>query len=425
MFIFDSILAPLIGSMRDAKRLLASLPVTLRTTQDEIELSDLLALETLRVLAPELHDLLDPCGPGLTTLQGSWTDPAEYKAQVDRFVAADSRGGWLARAVIENMFPAGMRHLGGESWAAGSDALWQSQGLVAAGPVLDYYLTKQLPNNVAPSTAVSHLINSFTSLVDARRALASIPDDKLEDVLERLIPFSESADPAVVPVAVRVLLEQLPRLREEPEGFLDFGAELLVTRPIWRLLLQLPVDEVYPCCTDIANDTPTLFGAFELATLVGHRENAGHKLVSEDEAKQLESLVLDRVQRADPVSLAGERQLLGLLYHTLLPAEDATEPALPAMNDVRLAAAVLRAGVTTSRSQNSASRRVHLKHSFSEIAVRLLGGSQGLERAVQAVTTALADGSLSSDPRLDQALNFGGRYIDGWRPSKSPFDGDE
>ncbi|UUZ59464.1 KAP family P-loop NTPase fold protein [Nocardioides sp. B-3] len=57
------LLDPLMVTMRDAKRVLASLPVTLRLIEDELALTDVIGLEALRTLAPELHALLDSCAP--------------------------------------------------------------------------------------------------------------------------------------------------------------------------------------------------------------------------------------------------------------------------------------------------------------------------------------------------------------------------
>ena len=56
--VFYDVIKPLLGNLRDVKRYLYSLPVTLETIGQEVALADLLGLEALRILRPALLDEL-------------------------------------------------------------------------------------------------------------------------------------------------------------------------------------------------------------------------------------------------------------------------------------------------------------------------------------------------------------------------------
>ena len=56
--VFYEIIKPLLRNLRDVKRYLYSLPVTLETIGEEVALADLLGLEAIRVLRPSMYDEL-------------------------------------------------------------------------------------------------------------------------------------------------------------------------------------------------------------------------------------------------------------------------------------------------------------------------------------------------------------------------------
>jgi len=413
------IIDPLLQTMRDAKRLLASLPITLRIVADEVAVADLVALEALRTLAPELHSLLDRCSAGLTTTH-EWPasrEQPDLSQQVQQFVAADSRGGKIARKVIEVLFPAGGRHLGGATYTSASVGQWELDRRVAAASVLEFYLTQQLPVGVASAGEVTRVIASLGDVGEARIAFDQVDDGRLENLLERLQPLSETADPTLVAPAVEVLLEQFTRLRTGTRGFPDFGSEFAVTRPVLRLLRRVPQEEVFDLSARLVTSTRTLFAAFELVTIVGHRENAGHKLVSEGQALSLEQQLQERVINAPPSDLARECHIMRILLHVLQPAEGATEPVLPALSDPAVAAALFRDGLATGASQTIGSPLT--RYSFDlhwDILVRLFGGEAALSEAAIAVESSLREVEEEPDEELTRALELTQQYLGGWRP---------
>jgi energy-coupling factor transporter ATP-binding protein EcfA2 len=414
------ILRPLIRTMRDAKRMLASLPIPLRLIRDEVAIADLIALEALRTLAPELHELLDECAPGLTTTSPIYggREPPELAQQVKRFVDADLRGGSLARAVVEVLFPAGARHLGGASWATGSEAQWEMERRVAASTVLEVYLTRQLAAGAAPAAQVTQVAAVLGDPPAARAVLDRVEDARLENLLERLLPFIDRAEADIVPGAVEVLLELFGRLRTGSRGIYDFGAEFAISRPVLRLLQRVSEEQVYDLSARLVSTTESIFAAFELVSIVGHREGTGHKLVSEERALELEQTLAQRVRDADAERLADERSLTRVLFHVLRPPEETTELALPILSDSRVASAVFRDAVATAYGQTAGSPVVRKSHSLHwDILVRLFGGESTLSTVADSVEEELRARGADADEQLAPALGLIKEYLKGWRPN--------
>ena len=60
----------------------------------------------------------------------------------------------------------------------------------------------------------------------------------------------------------------------------------------------------------------TLSGWFELVEMIGHRQSVEHRLVDEDQAKQLEDQLVDRLKSETATQLVGEWNLFVLSLRT-------------------------------------------------------------------------------------------------------------
>jgi hypothetical protein len=286
---YPEVIRPLLTTVRDAKRVLTSLPITLHLIGDELPVVDVVVLECLRTLYPDLHAAVETYADALTQPPptfGSDPNQAVLSEQITRFVAADQRfAGRLASELIRILFPHAAHRLP-------SNGGWSSSGrppLTGVGwPAgLTFYLTHELPPGVAPGGAIRAIVDAFGNVDALRAAFGRLPDDRLENALDRLVNPAEVAAPNAVAASVRILLELFPRLRTDTGSplHLDFDAKFAIIRPVLKMLRRLPSEAIEDLTTQLVVETPTLFGAFQLVTLVGHRENAGHRLVSEEHAQ--------------------------------------------------------------------------------------------------------------------------------------------
>jgi ABC-type branched-subunit amino acid transport system ATPase component len=419
---YYGIIRPLFTTVRDAKRVLASLPITLRMIKDELPVPDVVVLECLRTLYPDLHAALGSYSEALTQPPsqrgGREAQEARLSEQIAAFIAIDEQfGGRLAVELVRTVFRNATGRLPDkQAWFTSSGSPIGSVGWPEG---LNFYLTHEMPPGVAPAGSVRAIIESFGDEEALRHAFGRLGDDRLEDALTRLFEPSQVVTAEVVPSSVRVLLELFPRLRTADRGMLDFGAHFAVTRPVLQLLRHLGSEAVFDLAERLVRETPTIFGAFELVTLVGHKPNAGHQLVSEEQSQQLEELLRQRITSAGD-QLAGERDLATVLFHSCTHTEG--QPDLPEVMALPVAATLLKTGVAVTRSQSIGPAPTGVKRSF-RLHWDLLTTIYGGEDRIRTVRQGLRESNLfTDDVELQTALDLADRYLDGWRPP-DPFEG--
>ena len=320
--ILRGIILPLVGSVRDVRRYANALPVALRVVGDEVALEDVLALEAIRVLMPQAFAALVGSAEALTiphdqlgaTHRSTNARADAAKAKVEVFVSSGGDDEAVTREARQRLFPASLwmenRHYGSD-WQKS----WSKGRLVAHPRVLGFYLEKRLPEGVLPAREVEELFGAFGDAERLGTLLGAMDPDTLEHALERLLDYEDDYRPLDVDKAVPVLLNQTPRLRQDSRGFMDLGADVNVRRVVLRLLRK--VEDPAAVSTLVKTMSPrieTLSARASLVQMVGHRENVGHKLVTEEEGSLLEAQLLTAMDHTQPQDFARERDLVRLLY---------------------------------------------------------------------------------------------------------------
>ena len=112
-----------------------------------------------------------------------------------------------------------------------------------------------------------------------------------------------------------------------------------------------------------------------------------------------------------------------ILFHGYQSTPD--QPALPVLKSGPVAAAILRSGLATTRTQGlGAARVMTVSHSLHwDILSAIFGGEEGVAAAAARVREEVQ----INDERLQQALSLVDRYLEGWRPpdSLNDFGNDE
>lgn len=144
--------------------------------------------------------------------------------------------------------------------------------------------------------------------------------------------------------------------------------------------------------------------------------------MSESEADELEQLLRARIEGAGE-GLASEREMMRILFHGYQSTPD--QPALPVLKSGPVAAAILRSGLATTRTQGlGAASVMTVSHSLHwDILTAIFGGEEGVAAAAARVREEVQ----INDERLQQALSLVDRYLEGWRPpdSLNDFGNDE
>jgi predicted KAP-like P-loop ATPase len=351
-------LRPFFRTLRDVRRYLNAVPVSLRVIGTEVALADVLALETLRVFLPRAYEELTASvatltGEGRSHIPGP-ASQARDEAGAERVLAIVEAAGELqepTKEILLRLFP-GIAHLVGGTRLVGGEQQAR-QGLRVAHPdVLRTYLRRALPPGVISGALVGAAVASLGDADRLTEVFEGLDPQTAEGLIQRLEDFEHDYDPATVEPALPVLLNQLARLREGRGGMMDFGAELVVGRVVLRLLRTIDdEDERLRIVERVLPKVQHLTGRMELIDTVGHRENVGHKLIGEEASDRLYRELRMQVMGASPAQLEQERGLVHLFVRVMDDAENGPEWAREVCHDDGVLLQLLRAGLGEQSSQ--------------------------------------------------------------------------
>lgn len=141
--VFIEIIRPLIRNMRDVRRYAISIKVTVSALDGNVELTDVLALEAIRIFIPNVFILLHENIEALTTTSGIGyreRDSQQSKGRIENLVKAAGKNSEIVLALIERLFPAAQRHIGGSNYGYEWKKEWLQNRRVAHENVLRLYL---------------------------------------------------------------------------------------------------------------------------------------------------------------------------------------------------------------------------------------------------------------------------------------------
>lgn len=418
--IYAEVISPLIRNMRDIRRYAAAVRGTIAELEGRIELSDVLALEAIRVFLPDLFAAMSDATEALTDTSdigmGRGRDDGPLKTQIEHLVEAAAPRTEVASALVNRVFPAASRHIGGSNYGSDWQRIWLRERRVSHKDLLRFYFERvvgeHLQSFVDGETAW-RLMDDQHSLDEF---LQSLEPEHLEDVIGSLEVYEdEFAAEQVVPT-VTVLLNLLPGMPVLDRGMFYFGSRMVVGRVVYRLLRSLAAEAaVFDAAKAIYANLASLSSKFELVSVIGFREGQGHKLVSETAAAGLEMQWRADVRASQVNDLLDEVELLTTLYWAQQDARS-DEPPLAVPDDRRLTLAILVSARSYQRSQALGNRTVRKSaRLWWDGLVAVFGG----EDALRTRLSELRAGAEQLDfDGLDELLELADRYENGWRPER-------
>jgi predicted KAP-like P-loop ATPase len=121
--VFVEVIRPLISNMRDVRRYVAAISGTVSSLEGQIALVDVLALEAVRVFLPDVFQRFPASVSGLTTTSdigyGGGREQVHLKQEIDDLIDAAGNRAAVVRAMIQRLFMAAQRHVGGSHFGVG------------------------------------------------------------------------------------------------------------------------------------------------------------------------------------------------------------------------------------------------------------------------------------------------------------------
>jgi len=402
--VFHEIIRPFIRNVRDIRRYVASLRGVVESLAGECQLVDILALEAIRLFEPDLFREL-PNAKTAITEPWQWErfggDASAPGNAVISELRAKMRRPEMLQQIVDRLFPAGSRYFSNWHYGPDSQRNWLKAGRVAHVQWFDYYFERH-PG--AKLNAFWHARNLFNLLDEPgtfKQHLESIPPNQLEDAISALEMWEdEYPETSVVPATISIT-NFLGRLPDRPRSLFEFDADLVITRVALRLIRGLGDSaKISSAVQQILPSLNTLSAKLEIVTIIGYQENAGHCLVSTEDAARFELALREEIRGATADSLALEPKLLRLLlWYTETARASGESSPLPVGNSV-FAASLLNASFGTERVQTMGSRSVTAKEVFLGDALESILGSKSAIEAIVSICEELEDPEIAAKAKL-------------------------
>lgn len=411
--VFMEVIRPLIRNMRDVRRYAAAIHGTVRDLGGQVALVDVLALEAVRVFLPDVFRSMHSTVDGLTSTSdgyGGRGDPPHLKEHIETLIKAAGERGEVVRDLVQRLFPAAQRHVGGSHYGGDWKNRWLRERRVAHEDLLRFYMERVMGERLQAFADAENVWARMTDRAALETYLHLLPIERVQDVISSLETYEDQFGPEHVVPATVVLLNLLPTLPERQRGMFDLDTRLVIGRVVYRLVRALKDPQpVEAAVREILPQVPSLSSKLELITDVGYREGAGHKLVSEGAAKALEKEWRASVRAASLETLARETELLRTLILTKGDAEP-DEPALAIPDSPGVTRALLKAARSEVRSQSMGSRAVRRKPRLAwDALIELYGDEATVRQRIEALKASRPDS-------IGDLLDLADRYLAGWRP---------
>jgi predicted KAP-like P-loop ATPase len=414
--VFAEIIHPLIQNMRDVRRYSAAIRGTVVALQGQVALVDVLGLEAARVFLPDVFAQFHRAIDGLTTTTGSsyggYSDGPELKAQVNGLIDVDKARADIVRNLIRRLFPAGQRHIGGSQYPVDWKIRWLRERRVAHEDILRFYLERIAGEGLRSFADAEQAWARFADHLSLNAYLRSLEKERLQDVIASLEVYEDQFRPEHVVPATIVLLDILPDLPERQRSMFELGSSFVVSRVTFRLLRSLKDPAaVETAVRQILPKLSSLSSKLELLTQIGYRENAGHTLVTENVAAELEKSWRDEVRASSVEQLLQERDIASVL---LLAKKDAgpSEVTLNINNSPDLTMAILRASRREVQSQTMGNRSIRRTACLSwDALVELYGDETALRERINRLKRLRSLGTPVTSWSLRTSISLVGAQV--------------
>ena len=407
------IVMPLMRNIRDIRRYCASSKSAITDLSDKVCLTDILALEAVRLFLPDIFAQLRDAISSVTsplepTIEISET--SEYhEQQVKDIVMTSSHYRRLVQDLIRHVFPAGGRYIRDVNFPEGTPSEWYQQHRVANTEIFRLYLERVEGKTLGLQRLADRALDIMDDPDKLRNYLESLESKKLRHVIALLETHDGHYQCEHVVPGVTVLLNIWPSVPEHRGSFYEFDNRIVIRRIVLRLLRTLePYDDVSLAVDAILPELETLSSQLLLIETVARRESPGHELVSERCAERIKVAFRDRVRDADVDVLARERDLLSIFYKVQKDAS-ASEPAPVVDPDPRVTRAMLQSASHEAKIQASGGPFRYQTRLDWDALTEVYGDEAVLrERIVEL--------KAQSPAELDELLELAEKYFEGWRP---------
>ncbi|MFI5697454.1 P-loop NTPase fold protein [Kribbella sp. NPDC051586] len=415
--ILAEVIVPLMANMRDVRRYAASSRRTVSALVEQVELSDLLAMEAVRVFLPDVFRLMSENATALTRTAswGSSNDPAEeeHRRAIAAMIEAGEDRQDVVQSVLRRLFPAALRHIGEGAYGADWASTWLRGRNVAHPDILRLYVENVAPEGLLAFSDSERAARLMANADDFESYLRSIDPSRLEDVVAALENWEDEYPGSAIVPASSVLLNIIPEMPEGRRGmFSSPDRRFAVSRVVLRLLRRSgDHSATESAAEEIYSGLHSLSSKREFLRIVGRGKNEEkERITSVDFERKMEKRLFEEIAQSSTSDLGSEWDVMRLvLFAKEVAGEDGFQLSL---DDVDLNEKLLRAACSEVRGQSMGSRAVVRINRLTWDA--LIEALESEERIALLLDTLRERAEI--DPSLKELVLLADKYLSGWRP---------
>ena len=387
-----NIIKPTIKNIRDIKRYTSSLSNIFKQLGKEIDVVDLLTIEAIRIFFPdkfkEIFELKD--------YLLARSDNDKRKVKLSDFIQDNE----MYESFLEVLFDIDNINSNNE---------FLKNRRIAYSAFFDLYFEQVMSPEFINVKLSQKVWLAMQSEEDFKITLSAVPDDSLENVVNNLIDYEKDFTKEIALATIPTLYRNLPRVPEKELGFFDFGADMVWSRLVYRLLRRLPEKDKKEVITQLLNSSD-LYGQYQIVGIIGYRKGRGHQLVSESDAKDLEEIFLNNIRSATIKELAGTYNLSHIIYFFVSIGNPFSDDIL---SSPEVFLSLLKSSISERKSQRGDDPTIHReKILLWDALIKICGDEDKVNSLIEKIAE---DEELRNKDYMELAI----KYKNGYRHKKS------
>jgi KAP family P-loop domain len=320
----------LLRTPRDIVRVVKAMPTALELHGEEVANIDLVGLEALRILEPDVHALLPSSERALFSRGASAFLFASDEVDQERRQVVDgllsvAGNPEAVRLVLAALFPGAQPALGGTPRATQEFRLEQRAQRIAVAPVFRRYFHGTLDANSLSGREIKSLGTAISEPDKLGPALGALDPARLLDALARIPGFEDELNPGSALSNAQALLDCADRLPGDyarvGAGF--FGGTATLRYALLAVILAEPEERTRSeLVRELYDGAPNLSMKLLIANWLGTSDEGDESgIVDTDTSFSLRNQLRSAVLDAEPAALADEPERLLLMQGAIYSTE--------------------------------------------------------------------------------------------------------
>ena len=352
------IVGPLIRNMRDIRRYAMAVSGTAKSLRGQVARADMLGLEAVRLLLPEVFERIPRALDALTVPPTGGIDDGERESGLNPQLQglADAAGDRSSSVwgMIGSLFrcDAGNQFLIIDQNENLASRQLQERRVIHRN-VLRFYLERVVSDDLLAFYDAERAFDHMHDSIALREILRELDPERLSHIFRHLCGFSPEFRPEHTEPAIVALLNFVYGISDENhDPARNYFVPFLVTR---ILSVQKTKDNIESSVAAILPRLHSLYAKMEVILVVGHRVHYDHGglvigMVSKSAARKFEEMWREEIETVPDEELAS-RPELARIVDLARKGEDAPWERLMARNSPELTFAVLRLMSTSGVSE--------------------------------------------------------------------------